>query len=726
MVQFGMLQFACLSSGFFLAKGSVPEKCLGTGCEKEDEGLQPATSAQQLLQVTTMDRQAKGFDMNALQQLVAEGAPPVAVEKMLSLLQSDLVSGSEKPSKQHQAVLDFNKTLEDTLLKNIRDDHNLAQEQMNNLTDILAQCTSTFRNAGSRADLLKQDQASKKIQHEGCRATQVTLAAAYKTARTNFFDNFLNITKVPQSTRPASPNAAMDQYFKDMTQYWVQANDSYFDLKGKYESAQSTLSSHEKNCTSQQGNFETSYCAWHTSASDAIDYYQDCWSKANKTFHALRDGVLKMEMQRKTEYNSVRRMQCMLAFFLDSAKRGGNATSKLEACKHQTVNTSSLDLQNTTAASMDDVSSLGNLSLKPGDADWQTQEYSSIAVPSMLAKVQDCPSQKRPSAPKCADLQTTSRIWGLQASGINVSKYTRNTLQWIGVYHSSDFYCRDQPGGIEFGSRYQTVRAMLGNRVQTASHKGCCSASRPTDVCNAMDKNAEVDKLCKQMGFNSGTLVLRDHNSCPEIHYGASGWTSDFVRSSGAGRQFRCSGTGGGVPPTTPLQLLFTGKGTSSTYQNTWSGWYTRGSTVGSGDGKRGEYDTLKLGSIKFSDSSGKFAEYSLSSSYKGKSLRDIVVGCGLSSSSRNTRTGKWKTGHCSIGTLTSSSGLSNLNSVLRVGVGDDQLDALDWCVFMLKKGNGGGNFLGNRHHVDHSFSFGSEGHTAGSSNQVSIHGYGT
>jgi hypothetical protein len=534
-----------------------------------------------------MDRQPNKLDMHALQQLVAEGASPVAVEQMLSLLQSDLVSSSEKPSKQHQAVLGFNKTLEDTFLKNIFDDHTLAQEQLNNLTNILAQCDSTFRNAKSRANLLKQDQASKKQQHEACRATQVTLAATYKTARTNFFDKFLKVTKEPHSKRPASPNAAMDQYFKDMTQYWVQANTSYFDLKGRYESAQLTLGKHTQKCTSQQANFETSYCAWHTSASDAIDDYHDCWPKANKTFHALREDVLKMGDHRKTEYNSVRRMQCMLASFLDSAKRGGKASAKLNACKHLTADTRSLDLQNTTTVGMDNVSSLGNLSLKPGDADWQAQEYSNIAVPSMLAKIQHCPSTKR-----------------------------------------------------------------------------------------------------------RGTMAM------------ATTSTTTSAPLSGS-----------------PLQLLFTGRGTSTTYQNKWAGWYTKGYTVGSGDGKRGQYDTLKLRSIKFSDTSGKFAEYVLSSSYKGKSLRDIVVGCGLSRSGKNNGQGKWKTGHCSIGTLKSSSGLRNLNSVLRLGVGDGSRDPPDWCVFMLKKGNAAADFKGSRFHADHDFSFGSEGHTAGSRNQVFILG---
>ena len=74
--------------------------------------------------------------------------------------------------------------------------------------------------------------------------------------------------------------------------------------------------------------------------------------------------------------------------------------------------------------------------------------------------------------------------------------------------------------------------------------------------------------------------------------------------------------------------VLFEGQGADSTFQNTYSGWYTAGSTVTSGSGKRMAYDTTPLTRLKFSDASGKYIEYTLNPGYSGKTLLGIVQQC--------------------------------------------------------------------------------------------------
>ena len=48
--------------------------------------------------------------------------------------------------------------------------------------------------------------------------------------------------------------------------------------------------------------------------------------------------------------------------------------------------------------------------------------------------------------------------------------------------------------------------------------------------------------------------------------------------------------------------MLFAAKGTTSTYQNKWSGWYSSGNTVTSGEGKRSSYDSKKIMYLRFYD----------------------------------------------------------------------------------------------------------------------------
>ena len=47
---------------------------------------------------------------------------------------------------------------------------------------------------------------------------------------------------------------------------------------------------------------------------------------------------------------------------------------------------------------------------------------------------------------------------------------------------------------------------------------------------------------------------------------------------------------------------LFVAKGTTTTYQNKWSGWYSGGNTVSSGEGKRSDYDSKKIMYVRFEE----------------------------------------------------------------------------------------------------------------------------
>ena len=144
---------------------------------------------------------------------------------------------------------------------------------------------------------------------------------------------------------------------------------------------------------------------------------------------------------------------------------------------------------------------------------------------------------------------------------------------------------------------------------------------------------------------------------------------------------------------------LFLAAGSSPSFKNIWPGWYSAGSAVNSGSGKRSAYDTLPISSLRLSDDSGRFVEYQLNKGYAGRTLLSIVQGC-MGSNRQNTGSSGWRSGLCNnVGTRTSYSGSFggfSLSSVLRIGVGDGQLDILDWALLMPLIGNANGDFLGN------------------------------
>merc|ERR1712242_374562 len=98
--------------------------------------------------------------------------------------------------------------------------------------------------------------------------------------------------------------------------------------------------------------------------------------------------------------------------------------------------------------------------------------------------------------------------------------------------------------------------------------------------------------------------------------------------------------------------------------------------------------------------------------------LLAIVQLC-MGSKRSNGDTLKWKQGHCTIGTLLASSGISNVSPHLRIGVGDGQSDVKDWALFMLQNGNANRDFAG-----DKAYAFGSEGRAnTGHVGMVNIYG---
>lgn len=145
--------------------------------------------------------------------------------------------------------------------------------------------------------------------------------------------------------------------------------------------------------------------------------------------------------------------------------------------------------------------------------------------------------------------------------------------------------------------------------------------------------------------------------------------------------------------------VLFESGGSSYSYRNNWNGWYSAGSTVNSGSGKRPLYDTLAVSRIRFSDASGRYVEYDLNPDYAGRTLLSIVQEC-MGSNRRNSGSSDWDAGLCrDVGTLRSSSGSFgrfSVSSTLRIGVGDGGSDSNDWALLMPLQGNANGDFNGN------------------------------
>eukprot|EP00928_Gymnodinium_smaydae_P031045 TRINITY_DN22919_c1_g1_i2.p1 TRINITY_DN22919_c1_g1~~TRINITY_DN22919_c1_g1_i2.p1 ORF type:complete len:1925 (-),score=355.16 TRINITY_DN22919_c1_g1_i2:122-5896(-) len=157
----------------------------------------------------------------------------------------------------------------------------------------------------------------------------------------------------------------------------------------------------------------------------------------------------------------------------------------------------------------------------------------------------------------CSTLLVTHTVWGYSARGIGLGAYTSGALQWMGCVDgekgscgSASFYCKDLAEGVEFGTREEprengtaALRALLGSNIPQAPN-GCCSNSTASGLCNAVPREADVELLCGQLGYNSGEVLAAGGNgTCAEVRH-AGTWTSSFAvtrdGSGSYGSRFRC------------------------------------------------------------------------------------------------------------------------------------------------------------------------------------------
>ena len=107
----------------------------------------------------------------------------------------------------------------------------------------------------------------------------------------------------------------------------------------------------------------------------------------------------------------------------------------------------------------------------------------------------------------------------------------------------------------------------------------------------------------------------------------------------------------------------------------------------------------MPIFNLRLGDASGRFVEYTLNDGYAGRTLLSIVQGC-MGSNRQNTGSSEWNAGLCNnVGVLGKASsesvGRFSLSEVLRVGVGDNGRDSMDWALLMPLNGNANGDYSG-------------------------------
>jgi len=190
--------------------------------------------------------------------------------------------------------------------------------------------------------------------------------------------------------------------------------------------------------------------------------------------------------------------------------------------------------------------------------------------------------------------------------------------------------------------------------------------------------------------------------------------------------KYTCGGVGPVVDPTDsptdPVDpnagswvKLFSAAANSKSCANYWLGWFRKGED--NADLKTADFDTLAVDSLKFVYD----GDEGIVNLPNRQTILELISGCGIDSSSRNTNTDDWQNGHCKLDWVKKTGAFTG--DQLRIGVGDKQKDSRDWALFMFVNGNGDLNYKKNQ--ISKTFNLGGEDFCSntGSSKKIEIFG---
>jgi len=183
-----------------------------------------------------------------------------------------------------------------------------------------------------------------------------------------------------------------------------------------------------------------------------------------------------------------------------------------------------------------------------GQIELGSNVYSRDVHPRARSKVQGDES------PWCWNLLETYNVWGKYATGIDVGAYTGETLKWIGCVRDNGcnpyyFRCKDTVTGIEFGTGDDEplrVAFSENGKLHQDHDEVCSSPEKRYGVYDAFIKDRDAKELCKKMKFKDGKVKRKSTtpkgNSCPQVNWNGTNWTSDFKqKSDGHATWIECS-----------------------------------------------------------------------------------------------------------------------------------------------------------------------------------------
>jgi len=140
-----------------------------------------------------------------------------------------------------------------------------------------------------------------------------------------------------------------------------------------------------KACDRQQRQFEADFCMYAQELRDTCKVHTSCYTQAVADRGVTVEDVTKLEAAQKMVWISLQKINCYVSKLSALEQSGTVPTSAdIATCTALDPSTDPLNILKPAADPKDDCDE-STVTHQPGDAQWKTDEYSSIAAPSPAA-----------------------------------------------------------------------------------------------------------------------------------------------------------------------------------------------------------------------------------------------------------------------------------------------------------------------------------------------------
>jgi len=306
---------------------------------------------------------------------------PESVKKMeatvMELVKNSKGKTVKKGTPMATSVQNMKDLIEKVMLPKVYAAHSTSQNELNGLNKQMSQGCGGLKKAGESASRMqKTAYESASVSHKSCRTMQAAIATQLGACKYNIkakyqlwrhkqrnyhrWRRYMGSQRRNMQIARRRAGESITRYVDRITHTYCgtgskhtiqsryhKARKDYYDARTGYLNAvrdcrtgKSRLSSKKQECNNVQLQMDSASCQRAVMVKDSCEAYNSCYVGKKIAFQTAEKRIKKEEVDRKSEYKALKRMQCLIDGFAD----GQVSDLEVTACKSKVHSTTALNI----------------------------------------------------------------------------------------------------------------------------------------------------------------------------------------------------------------------------------------------------------------------------------------------------------------------------------------------------------------------------------------------